>query len=151
MNKKEKVVFMEKLKAELIAPCGMNCGLCSEYLALTRGLEKSRKLWQCKGCRPRNKMCSFIKKKCDILGKGQVEFCFECGEFPCELISKLDKGYQKKYNYSFIENLKYIKEHGMDVFLESEYKKYKCHNCGDIRCIHNGKCYSCQTITTWRG
>jgi hypothetical protein len=142
---------MEKLRGELIAPCGMNCGLCTEYLALSRGLEKSRMLWHCKGCRPRNKQCAFIKKKCEKLGRSQVEFCIECEEFPCELIIELDKSYQKKYNYSFIDNLEYIKEHGMEAFLRSQEEKYKCQNCGDVKCIHNGKYYSCQTITTWRG
>ncbi len=142
---------MEKLNAELVAPCGMNCGLCSAYLAFSRGLDKKSGITHCKGCRPRGKMCAFVKKRCEKVGKNQVEFCFECGEFPCEFITKLDKRYQKNYDYSFIENLKYIKEHGMEAFLESEYKKYKCQNCGDIKCIHNGKCYSCQTITTWRG
>ena len=144
-------MFMDKLKAKLVAPCGMNCGLCSGYLALSRGLEKKRGITHCKGCRPRGKMCAFVKKRCEKVGKNQVKFCFECKEFPCESITKLDKRYQKNYNYSFIENLKYIKEHGIEAFLEMEEKKYKCQNCGDIKCIHNGKCYSCQTITTWRG
>jgi hypothetical protein len=96
-------------------------------------------------------MCSFIKNKCETLRKGKVEFCYECKDFPCELIIGLDKSYQKKYNYSFIDNLNYIKEHGMDAFLEMEEEEYKCPNCGDVKCIHNGKCYSCETVTTWRG
>jgi hypothetical protein len=141
---------MEKLRAELVAPCGMNCGLCTEYLAFSRGQEKSRKVTHCKGCRPRNKMCAFIKKKCETLGKGKVEFCYKCKEFPCELIERLDKNYQKNYDYSFIYNLKYIKEHGMDAFLKMEEEKYKCDKCGDVKCIHNGKCYSCETISDWK-
>ena len=42
-----------------------------------------------------------------------------------------------------VDNLKYIKKKGMKKFLESEEKKWKCVNCGETICCHNGICYSC--------
>ena len=132
------------MKAELIAPCGMNCNICSNYLALVNDTKsKGVKLPYCIGCRPRDKKCSFIKKKCNKLLKHEINYCYDCNKFPCELILKIGKGYEKYYHMSMVNNLKYIKEFGMEEFLKAEEKKWKCSNCGKIICCHNGICYSC--------
>ncbi|TAL24847.1 MAG: DUF3795 domain-containing protein [Nitrospirae bacterium] len=44
----------------LIAPCGMNCAICSRYLAYVYNLKRS----QCVGCRPRNEKCAYLFGKC---------------------------------------------------------------------------------------
>ena len=132
------------MKKELIAPCGMNCNVCSNYLALINDTKaKGVKLPYCIGCRQRDKKCSFVKKKCKKLLKNKIEFCYECDEFPCELIIKLGKGYEERYHMNMVDNLKYIKEHGMDEFLKAEKKKWECSKCGETICCHNGICYSC--------
>ena len=132
---------------ELIAPCGMNCGLCSSYLAMSRGHEKRRGMAHCTGCRVRKKNCSFIKKKCGPkLQKDQIQYCHECEDFPCEGLRKLDARYQKNYDYSFIENLKLIRDKDIEAVFEKDLARYTCPDCGDILCIHNGKCYSCMEI-----
>ncbi|MCJ7720991.1 DUF3795 domain-containing protein, partial [Candidatus Bathyarchaeota archaeon] len=80
------------MKAELIAPFGMNCNVCSNYLALENDTKaKGVKLPYYKGCRPRDKKCSFVKKKCEKLLNHKVKFCYECKEFPCELVKNLAK------------------------------------------------------------
>lgn len=132
------------MKAELIAPCGMNCNVCSNYLSLENDTKsKGVKLPYCKGCRPRNKKCSFVKKKCDRLLNNKVDFCYKCEEFPCKLVKKLSEGYAK-YRINMVENLQFIKEFGIEKFLESEKKKWQCSNCGKTICCHNGICYSCE-------
>ncbi len=40
-----------------------------------------------------------------------------------------------------IDNLEDIKENGMKKFLQKQEEKYKCPKCGEIICVHNGKCY----------
>ena len=86
-------------KISLIAPCGMNCGLCVSYLSMKYELKKEgfRKRY-CSGCRPRGKNCTFMKKHCDLLGKGLVRFCYECEKFPCSRLKDLDKRYRTKYH-----------------------------------------------------
>ena len=136
---------MESLdKASLIAPCGMNCGVCVSYLAMKYDLKKQgfRKTY-CSGCRPRGKNCTFMKKHCDLLGKGLVRFCYECEKFPCSRLKDLDKRYRTKYHMSMIENLKFIKEHGIERFLEKEEVKWRCPECGEVICCHNGLCLNC--------
>ena len=128
----------------LIAPCGMNCGLCSNYLALKNDIKsKGIKIPYCAGCRPRGKQCAFFKKRCAKLMSGKVQYCFECNEFPCKNLEHIDKHYQERYKMSMIENLNYIKEHGMEKLLEREEEKWRCPECGGTICCHNGICFSC--------
>jgi hypothetical protein len=129
----------------LIAPCGMNCALCSSYLAReydlkTQGIFRS----YCAGCRPRGKNCAFMKKSCELLGKGLVKYCYECAEYPCRRLKHLDKRYRTFYHMSMIANLEYIKEHGMEMFLEKQEEKWRCPKCGGTVSCHGGLCFSCQ-------
>ena len=70
-------------------------------------------------------------------------FCYECNEFPCELIKNLAKRYETLYHMNMVDNLQYMKEQGLTKFLETEKKKWECTNCGQVICCHNGICYSC--------
>ena len=129
----------------LIAPCGMNCGICSNYLAMKHDLRKIRIMKSyCSGCRPRGKNCTFMRRSCDLIGKGKIQFCYECSVFPCQRLKRLDKRYRTKYHMSMIENLKFIDEQGMAKFLNNEQEKWRCPECGGVICCHNGICYSCE-------
>ena len=132
---------LDVMRAELIAPCGMNCAVCTAYLSyhLPGRNGKSR----CTGCRPRRKMCAFIKRDCVHLSTGEYAFCFECALFPCDHLSKLDRRYRTRYHTSFVENLKEIKTQGIDAFLIAERERYKCPTCGGVVCIHDSRCYEC--------
>ena len=134
----------ENIREELIAPCGMNCGLCVSYLAMKTDLNnKGFRRKYCAGCRPRGKNCLFMKGHCDLVGKGLVRFCYECQNFPCRRLKALDKRYRTKYHMSMIENLEWIRDKGIDRFLEKENEKWQCPNCGGVICCHNGLCLNC--------
>jgi len=133
----------EKFTPELIAPCGMNCGICKGYLAYSRGIPRERgKVSHCSGCLPRNKNC-FIKRGCKKLAKNEIKFCFECEDMPCENLDRVDRRYRKRYDMSMVENLKELKEKGMKKFLKNQKEKYECPECGDVISVHDRKCYSC--------
>lgn len=50
---------------------------------------------------------------------------------------------------SMIENLEYIKNFGIEKFLENEDVRWTCSECGGTICVHKGYCYSCGKIF-WR-
>jgi hypothetical protein len=132
-----------KFTSELIAPCGMNCGICKAYLAYTHGVPTKRgKVTHCKGCVPRAKNC-YIKRGCKKLSKHEFESCSECDVMPCEKLAHLDKRYRTRYGMSMVENLKELKAVGMNQFLKNQQTKYRCPSCGDVVSVHDGKCYSC--------
>ena len=128
---------------ELIAPCGMNCGICKAYIAYTHRIPRQRgRVTYCAGCRPRAKNC-YIKRNCKKLTSRQVQYCFECDAMPCKNLNHLDTRYRERYGMSMVENLKMLKAEGMDEFLKKQEEKYRCPNCGDVVCVHDGKCYNC--------
>ena len=131
---------------EHIAACGMNCAICSRYLSYVNNSKRS----QCIGCRPRNIKCTYLFSKCTGINntaKGDASFCFECSQYPCKQINRIDNRYRKNYNMSMKDNLEYIRKMGIGKFIQEQYKKYRCEKCGGLISIHNNKCFACDTIT----
>jgi Protein of unknown function (DUF3795) len=132
-----------KYVSELIAPCGMNCALCRAYNAYIHGVPRQRgKVTYCAGCLPRAKNC-YIKRGCKKLSKHQIQSCSECETMPCNKLDHLDRRYRERYSMSMVETLKIIKAQGIQEFLKSQAERYTCPSCGDVVCLHDGKCYSC--------
>ena len=131
---------MESLnKVSLVAPCGMNCGICMAYLR-----EKNK----CPGCRgaDTNKPVTRVGckiKSCEFFQKRKAKFCFECDNFPCDNLKHLDKRYRNRYHMSMIENLGNIRDIGIREFLRNEDSRWTCLQCGGTICVHKGYCYIC--------
>lgn len=140
---------MEKnFSPELIAPCGMNCNICSGYLAEQYGLkEKGVRIPYCKGCRPRNKQCAFLKKRCTKLQKHTIQFCFDCPEYPCKNLITIDTRYRTFFRMSLLGNLEEIKKDGIKNFLRTQEKTWRCPTCQGFLCCHNGLCFHCDRET----
>lgn len=124
------------MEVKLIAPCGMNCGICMAYLR-----EKNH----CPGCRgddglkqPSCRVC--VATHCD---KREGRYCYDCPDMPCRRIKTLDKRYRTKYHMSMVDNLAFIKEHGEEAFLEKERKKWRCPECGGQLICHRTSCPAC--------
>ena len=107
---------MKGFSEELIAPCGMNCRICVSFFGYTMN-GKKRKI-KCIGCKPRDRSCAFIKKICKQLTKKEIDYCYECKDFPCKSLKNLDNAYRERYNMSMINNLEYMKENGIKKFLQ---------------------------------
>ena len=98
-----------KLDKKLIAPCGMNCGICLGYLR-----DKNK----CPGCwfnnehknKSRNKC---IIKNCELLAKTDSKFCYDCEKYPCTRLKQLYNRYRTNFGMSMIENLEFIRENGL--------------------------------------
>ena len=124
---------------DLIAPCGMNCGICRVHLRV-----KNR----CCGCRGVNlhkahhcTTCSI--KNCSQLATTASGFCYDCPKYQCSRLKLLDKRYRQKYYMSMIENLDAIQLEGLDTFADTERIRWTCPSCGGIVCVHTGTCLNC--------
>ncbi len=131
---------MIRMFAELIAPCGMNCALCSRY---QDWVQNRRTLTPCRGCRNDDKKCWALKRYCPHLREGECTFCFECGDFPCQRLQRLDRRLRKHHCPGVIDNLMHIRNKGIGQFLEAETERWQCPHCGDILCMQTGSCASC--------
>jgi hypothetical protein len=129
----------KSMKDELIAPCGMNCGICLAYL---------RKERRCLGCyiedadiRPYLMRC--VIRNCETIKNSESGFCYECEEYPCKRLKQLDKRYRIRYAMSMIENLENIREKGLSAFVEGEEERWRCPKCGGVICVHRHCCSEC--------
>ena len=129
---------------DLIAPCGMNCGICIGHL---------REKMPCGGCfkkdeanKPKHcRSCSIVN--CELLARTETGFCYDCGKYPCARLKRLDKRYRTNYGMSMIENLENIKNGGLEKFLINEEHRWTCKVCGSGLCVHRDSCLNCNTKT----
>ena len=128
-----------------IAPCGMNCALCIGFRR-----EKNK----CQGCNGHDRSkpeycrsCKVVvceKRKALPVRPGEVvALCYDCPDLPCARIKQLDKRYRTRYGMSMMENLAYIKEHGLDAFLKYEEERWRCGECGATLSVHRTACVEC--------
>lgn len=128
----------------LAGPCGFYCGACRHYLARAKGLLKEKNLKHgCKGCRVQDKKCAWIKRDCALLKKGQVTFCFECADFPCDSLKKFDQRHLRDDKLSPVDHLLRIKTIGAEQWLKEQEEEWKCPECGGNLCIMDRECYDC--------
>ncbi len=116
----------------LIAPCGMNCGICKAYLR-----EKN----PCHGCNDagQNKPETRINCRLRVCNKRTGRFCCDCKEFPCDRLRHLDTRYRTRYGMSEIENLEYIRKNGIRKFVAAERKRWICEK--GVFCVHDKNYY----------
>ncbi|RJP27170.1 MAG: DUF3795 domain-containing protein [Actinobacteria bacterium] len=125
----------------MTAPCGLACFNCGYFLANEdvkgrRKLERDERLngiptevWLCKGCRNQE---GILKSHELFFGRSgpcrvykctkekNIDFCFECSEFPCDdLHPYADRAAQVPHNTK-IFNLCLIKKLGLQLWAESK-------------------------------
>lgn len=130
---------------DLIAPCGMNCAVCSRYLSHKNKLKRS----QCRGCRSRQTPCTYLFGKCAGINHGKDAnpvFCFECDQYPCKHINRMDERYRTRYGMSVRDNLETIREKGLEALIEEQCRIHRCDRCGEMISVHNGKCFRCDPV-----
>ena len=133
----------ELINDQMIAPCGMNCGLCIGHI---------REKKKCLGCRANDAYKSSYGRECyirncQILKNNNWKYCSDkCEKYPCARLKNLDKRYRTRYGMSMIENLSSIEKNGLEVFLKMEEEKWKCTVCGFGLSVHRDLCLNCKTV-----
>lgn len=128
-----------RMDESMIAPCGMNCGVCPLHLRRTR---------QCDGCRGKDTYKPAYCIKCvikDCEGRSSYDMCYFCENFPCIGVRRMDERFKERFGVGIIENQKNIQQHGIDVFLQSEKEKWTCSVCGGMISAQYKCCIECGT------
>lgn len=116
-------------RSNLVAPCGIDCGLCELYLArdndqlfsalVGKGIPSH--LIPCDGCRTIEGDCPVIAGKCathECVTENELDFCFECDSFPCVMFNPArDKADILPHNLK-VFNLGVIERLGLEEFIE---------------------------------
>jgi len=137
----------------LTAPCGKDCFNCPLYIGEENkenreNFFRSRNIpsekFQCKGCRANNGYCEGLTilgihpecKTYECVQQKNVEFCYECDEFPCFRLQPLaDRSDRvphalKIFNLCMIQKMgveKWAVEHSKRIF--AEYYTRKLDSC----------------------
>ncbi len=116
-------------RTKMVAPCGIDCGICELYLCRNNqqllehllGMGIPQEKLPCEGCRQVEGACPVLGEKCatyDCALEQKVEFCFECQEFPCGKLSPAaDRANVLPHNTK-VFNLCTIKRDGVTGFVE---------------------------------
>lgn len=116
-------------REQLVAPCGLDCGICELYMCKDNSQLKEFLIQKgvpeaslpCPGCRTIEGRCPVIQKKCATYtcaeNKG-INLCSECNEFPCMKIAPAaDKASALPHNLK-VYNLSVIKERGLQALID---------------------------------
>ena len=128
----------EPIETIMFAPCGMNCKVCYKHCYMKK---------PCDGCLKSDQGKPEHCRKCkikDCIKEKEINYCYECTEYPCKHIKSLEKSYNTRYGASLIKNSKFVKENQLVHFMEQQKEMYTCPNCGGIISIHDSECSECQ-------
>ena len=77
-----------------------------------------------------------------------MTWCFECREFPCQRLRDFLPIHVVNgisHHARLIEELQYIKERGMEGWIEKQNQEGSCPRCGRMLYWHDRVCPGCQT------
>lgn len=127
--------------------CGLYCGACSSMLLYDKAMgnielkdfEVDYEETPCAGC------MSGVNSDCEFVICNQqhgTESCAFCPEFPCEMIVKFSKD-EWPHHIDVIDNLKRIKEIGIEAWLNEQQGEWSCPDCGKRTHWYQDKCLHC--------
>jgi len=156
-----------KVDPNLVAPCGLYCGVCAVYIAhRDNNLKFKERLLavyqgrvqgkgklpyaetlsladvKCSGCLSDERF--FHCQQCDIrdcsMEKGYVG-CHQCDQFPCEHIDAFPMTVGKKV---ILRAIPYWREVGTEKWIEEEEARYFCPECGNKLFRGVARCNKCK-------
>ncbi len=131
---------------KLVAPCGMYCGACSNYIATQQKDEKKiqelMKLYGksnmpvedmlCDGCIAGGRVAVHCRK-CEILDCAskkapKTKLCSDCSDFACDRITKFNND-GIPHHAEALSNLRQARSMGLNKWAKLEEEKWKCPKC----------------------
>jgi hypothetical protein len=126
-----------EMDIRMIAPCGVNCGVCSGHLRAKK---------HCPGCRmdgvEKPTYCLTCKMKVCADGRGAA-YCAECASFPCARLKRLDKRYRLRYGVPLVEDARRLIAEGPEAYMQAERERWACPACGGVISMHKRTCTVC--------
>jgi len=156
-----------EIKKELIAPCGLYCGVCAIYIAHRDNNQKLKELLanlykggvpgkgvlpnaenltaediKCRGCLSDEQFmhCRQCEIRACTTKKGYIG-CHQCDEFPCQHIEKFPMAVGKKV---ILRAIPYWREVGTEKWIQDEEARYTCAECGNKVFRGAVKCNQCK-------
>ncbi len=148
-----------EIKKELLAPCGLYCGVCSIHIAdrynNVKFKERLVKLYapytknvediKCTGCMSESEETIFgFCKSCAIrrcVKKKNYESCHQCEQFPCKFINNFPIPVGKRV---ILRAIPQWRELGTEKWVAAEEERYHCPECGNPLFRGAKRCNKCK-------
>jgi hypothetical protein len=144
----------------MVGICGLYCGTCPIYLVKRendldelRRISETRRVPEedisCDGCHSDKLFYACIDcrhgfRRC--AAEKDVSWCFECPDFPCQRLEAFRDVHVVNgisHHENVIEDLRYIKEYGIERFVEEQENKGRCPRCGKRLYWYSLECPRC--------
>ncbi len=156
-----------EINSDLLAPCGLYCGVCAIYIADRAGNRKFKERLvslykgeiegkgtlpgsenlsvediRCRGCLSEERFmhCSRCEIR-DCTKKKGFTGCHECEEFPCRLIENFPMTVGKKV---ILRAVAHRREVGTLKWVEDEEARHTCSKCGNKVFRGAARCNRCK-------
>ena len=142
-----------EIQKELMAPCGLYCGVCAIRMAHQDGNQKFKERLAplygvtpeeicCRGCLSDEVFayCATCAIKSCTQGRG-YEGCYQCAEFPCAHIEHFPVPVGRKV---ILRAVPAWRELGTEKWVEAEEKRYRCPHCGEALFRGAKRCRRCK-------
>ncbi len=143
------------MNTELLAPCGLYCGVCGVYMAsrdnnqklkekLAKAYAVAPEQIACKGCLSDEKFvyCQACGIRTCVM-ENKIKGCHQCNDFPCKLIDDFPVPVGKKV---ILRSTPARRELGTDKWVEEEKKRYNCPHCNDQLFRGARRCSNCKEL-----
>jgi hypothetical protein len=149
---------MSNINQDLLAPCGLYCGVCAIYIAdknnnikfkeklvdVYKPFTKAIEDVKCTGCLSENQESIFgYCQSCPIrecIRKKGYDGCYQCDDFPCKFIDRFPVPVGKKV---ILRGIPRWKEIGTEKWVEEEEKRYHCPECNNPLFRGAKRCNNC--------
>jgi len=138
---------------ELLAPCGLYCGVCSILIAHRDNNQRFKEVLApvygctpeeivCQGCLSDEifKFCRICRIKSCALEKN-YQGCHQCPDWPCVFFDDLPFEVGKKV---IMRAIPQWREWGTEKWVEAEEKRYHCPHCGYALFRGAKRCRQCK-------
>ena len=149
---------MTNINKDLLAPCGLYCGVCAIHIAdrdnnlkfkeklvdVYKPFTKSIEDIKCSGCLSENQenifgYCQTCPIRDCVISNG-FNGCYQCDDFPCKIIERFPFPVGKKVILRAIPRWKEI---GTEKWVEEEEKRYHCPECDNFLFRGAKRCNKC--------
>jgi len=142
----------KEVEKELLAPCGLYCGVCGVLIATRNNNPKLKERLStvynlppeeihCRGCLSEERFvyCRVCSIRSCTEAKG-YEGCHECDGFPCEMIEAFPLPVGKKV---ILRAIPTWRELGTEAWVAAEEARYRCPACGGLLFRGAKRCRAC--------
>lgn len=136
------------MKDEILGYCGLYCPGCMFYQNSVSGVKTELDpgvFVTCRGCNSPEltPWCAECGIK-DCCRERVIRYCLECDEFPCDRLNTFMNDPKYPYHQDVPENMRRLKEIGLEAWAEEQDKKWLCGQCGSRYPWSATECPGCE-------